>query len=302
MTTGIPVVVALGEVLWDLFPDGARFGGAPANFAQHAAALGAEVWLVTGLGDDDLGREALERLRQSPLILDHVSVLEDYPTGRVRIELNQRGEPTYRFGDDEAWDHLMWSDGLADLSRRCDAVCFGTLGQRSPDSRRVIERFVAGTSDRTLRVLDLNLRPPYTDREVIDASLQMANVLKLNDSELKVLAEHLPLSSDDEPGRLIELAERMDFRAVALTQGPRGALLYQDGATCQVDSQSVQVEDTVGAGDAFNAAIVIGLIRGAELETIGRSACRIAEYVCEQKGATPQIPGGLVPEFGRSDE
>ena len=196
----------------------------------------------------------------------------------------------------------MWSDGLADLSRRCDAVCFGTLGQRSPDSRRVIERFVAGTSDRTLRVLDLNLRPPYTDREVIDASLQMANVLKLNDSELKVLAEHLPLSSDDEPGRLIELAERMDFRAVALTQGPRGALLYQDGATCQVDSQSVQVEDTVGAGDAFNTAIVIGLIRGAELETIGRSACRIAEYVCEQKGATPQIPGGLDPEFGRSDE
>lgn len=297
-----PVVVALGEVLWDLFPDGARFGGAPANFAQHAAALGANVWLVTGLGDDDLGRDALERLRESPLILDHVSVLEDYPTGRVQIELNQRGEATYRFGEDEAWDHLAWSDGLADLSGRCDAVCFGTLGQRNPESRRVIERFVRGTSDQALRVLDLNLRPPYTDREVIDASLQMANVLKLNDSELKVLADHLGLSSDDEPGRLTELAERLDLRAVALTQGPRGAVLVRDGKICQIDSRSVPVEDTVGAGDSFTAAIVVGLIAGAELETIGRSACRIAEYVCAQKGATPRIPAELVPEFARAKD
>lgn len=297
MSDSIPVVVALGEVLWDLFPDGARFGGAPANFAHHAAALGAQVWLVTGLGNDDLGRDALQRLRDSGLHLEQVAVLNDYPSGRVHVDLNSKGEATYRFGENEAWDHLEWSDGLNDLAVKCDAVCFGTLGQRQADSRNVIERFVARTPDHCLRVLDLNLRPPFTETAVIDSSLSMANVLKLNDSELSFLSDHLSLSKSDEHGRVEQIAERFALRAVALTQGERGALLYRDGISCHVDAQPVEMADTVGAGDAFNAVIVMGLVSGADLQEIGRSACRVAEYVCSQRGATPQLPPSLLPTF-----
>ncbi len=235
------VIVALGEVLWDLFPDGARFGGAPANFAHHAASLGAQVWLVTGLGDDELGRVALERLRSSGLHLDQVAILDDYPTGSVKIELNARGEASYVFGEDEAWDHLQWSEGLGELAQRCDAVCFGTLGQRRAASREVIERFVGSTPDRCFRVLDLNLRPPFTEDAVIDSSLGLANVLKINDSELDALADHLSLSKSDEQGRVEQIAERFDLRAVAVTQGERGALLFRDGISCHVDSRSGRV-------------------------------------------------------------
>jgi fructokinase len=299
MSTPIPVVVALGEVLWDLFPDGARFGGAPANFAHHAASLGGEVWLVTAVGDDELGRAALERLGSSRLHLDQVAVLDGRPTGRVTVELNAKGEASYVFGKDEAWDHLQWSAALGDLAQRCDAVCFGTLGQRSADSREVITRFVGSTPDHCLRVLDLNLRPPFTGDAVIDSSLELANVLKLNDSELDLLADHLSLSKSDEQGRMEQIAERFDLRAVAVTLGERGALLFRDGITCQVDSQPVELADTVGAGDAFTAVISMGLVSGADLEEIGRSACRVAEYVCTQNGATPRLPESLLPPFRR---
>lgn len=297
MTQTAPVVVALGEVLWDLFPDGARFGGAPANFAHHAAALGAEVWLVTGLGADDLGREARERLNQSGLHLEHVATMEAFPTGRVTIELNARGEASYRFGANEAWDHLTWSSGLAALAERCDAVCFGTLGQRNQASRSVIERFVSSTSPRCFRVLDLNLRPPHSHLEVIDASLRLANVLKLNDGELQFLTDHLSLHRGDQESRVRELAERFGLRAIALTLGEDGALLYRDGTSCHVAAQPVAVEDTVGAGDSFTAVVTCGLVAGADLEEIARSACRVAEYVCSQKGATPRLPDDRMPRF-----
>ncbi len=297
MSDRIPVVVALGEVLWDLFPDGARFGGAPANFAHHAASLGAQVSLVTGLGNDELGREAIARLGQSGLRLEQVAVLDDYPTGRVTIELNAKAEASYRFGQDEAWDHLQWSSTLEELAADCDAACFGTLGQRHQDSRQVIERFIRATDDRCFRVLDLNLRPPFTDSSIVDSSLGLANVLKLNDSELSYLADHLSLSKVDELGRVEELASRFDLRAVALTLGERGALLFREGVSCHVESQPVDLQDTVGAGDSFTAVVVIGLVAGEELEEIARSACRVAEFVCTQKGATPQLPNSLMPRF-----
>jgi fructokinase len=297
MTHSVPTVVALGEVLWDLFPDGARFGGAPANFAHHAASLGADVWLVTGLGDDELGREARERLNQSGLQLDYVAIFQDYPTGRVEIKLNEQGEASYQFGNDEAWDHLQWSEGLAGLSVRCDAVCFGTLGQRHEDSRRVIQRFVSSTPADCFRVLDLNLRPPHSHLEVIEASLALANVLKLNGSELKFLADLLSLDGSDPESRLRELAERFEFRAVALTLGENGALLFREGSCCRVDSQPVQLEDTVGAGDSFTAVVTAGLVAGADLSEIARWACRVAEFVCSRKGATPRLPPELLPPF-----
>lgn len=297
MTNSPPIVVSLGEILWDLFPDGARFGGAPANFANHCASLGAEVWLVSGLGTDELGRAALERLSESGLRLDHVALLDQYPTGQVHVELNRKGEASYQFGRDEAWDHLKWTDELEELAGRCDAVCFGTLGQRHESSRRVIERFVRSTTPGCLRVLDLNLRPPFNDPDIIATSLEWASVLKLNEVELVHLAEHLSLLSQDEPGRLGELAERFGFHAVALTLGERGAVLSRDGVVCHVKSQPVDLRDTVGAGDAFNAVIVLGLVAKADLEQIGRSACRVAEYVCSQQGATPSMPSHLRPAF-----
>jgi fructokinase len=286
-------IVGLGEILWDVFPDGPRFGGAPANFACHAAALGGRAWMVSAVGTDQLGDSAIETLQRHRVATGCVARLADYPTGQVQVAVNGQGQPRYMFGDDEAWDHLAWGNQLAELAGRTDAVCFGTLGQRSRASRHLIQRFVGTISGSALRVCDINLRPPFVDNHVVDDSLQLANVLKLNDDELSALASRYGLSGSaaDQMG---QLQRHFELRLVALTRGERGSILRQGDRVSELSGMQVVVKDTVGAGDAFTAAITLGLLTGRELEAIHRHAAHVAAFVCTQSGATPALPDALI--------
>ncbi len=187
--TSPPVVAGIGEMLWDVYPDGAHFGGAPANFACHAASLGAESWMVSAVGDDTLGQRALDSLGTLGVRCDLVERDPVHPTGRVLVTLDADGQPQYEIERDTAWDHLAWSDELARFATRCDAVCFGSLAQRSPASRATIRRFLEAVPRPALRVFDVNLRQRFYDRDVIDASLSLASAVKLNDEELPIVAE-----------------------------------------------------------------------------------------------------------------
>ncbi len=287
-----PKIAAVGEILWDLLPDGAQFGGAPANFAHHAAALGADVSMVSAVGDDSLGHQAIEILKAAGLDVSHVSICRDHPTGAVDVSIDGHGQPTYQFHPDNAWDHLPWSDRLLELAGQVDAVCFGTLGQRSEQSRQTIQQFLRATPESSLRVFDVNLRPPFYDDQQIDQSLKLANVLKLNDEELTQLCEMYD-TDGSEIQRAQQLAERFRFRLVAVTRGQRGGLLVYGDEVSEVESQAVEIQDTVGAGDAFTAAVTLGMLQGVELDEINHAACRIAEYVCSQAGATPNVPSEL---------
>ncbi len=284
-----PRVVAVGELLWDLLPQGAQFGGAPGNFAHHAALLGANVSMVSSVGDDDLGRQAIRLLKASGLDVSQVSISKVHPTGAVHVSLDAAGHASYQFNSDDAWDHLQWSDELQKLANHSDAVCFGTLGQRNDESRRTIVKFLESTPDSALRIFDINLRPPYFDDDLIRESLSLANVLKLSDDELDHVCKINGIRGS-EVERAGEIAEKHELRLVAVTRGKRGGLLVCGGKISEVESQPVTVQDTVGAGDAFTAAITIGMLKGVDLDSINRSACRIAEYVCTQPGATPAIP------------
>lgn len=286
------VIVGIGEILWDVFPDGPRFGGAPANFACHAAGHGAAAEMVGAVGADDLGRQALEILRQRGVGTGAVQRHDDRPTGTVTVSLDSDGHASYVFAADAAWDALEWSDALADLAGQASAVCFGTLGQRGERSRRTIQRFVSATMPTALRVFDVNLRPPFFDDSVILESLALANILKLNDDELVVLSNLCGLSGS-ELERAQALADRFALRAVALTRGRKGALLVQGREYHEQAGEAVPVVDTVGAGDAFTATLVVGMLAGHTLEAINRDACRVAGFVCSQPGATPTIPNHL---------
>ena len=288
-----PVIAGIGEILWDVFPDGAKFGGAPANFAAHAAALGGDVRMVSGVGRDELGDAALQTLADKQLDTQFIQRPAEFPTGAVQISVDAAGHPTYEFGRDEAWDHLQWSDDLATLACEADAVCFGTLGQRGKASRATIQRFVAATKPGCLRVFDINLRPPFVNETVIDESLLLANVLKLNDDELPFLADRYGLSGTPIE-QMKSLAERFTLRAVVLTRGADGAVLLCGDEVSEQPGQPVSVEDTVGAGDSFTAAVVLGLLRGLPLDTISQHASRVAAFVCSQTGATPQLPRNLL--------
>ena len=291
------VVVGLGEVLWDLLPGGKKFGGAPANFAYHAKALGAEAYVVSCVGADALGSEILRELDALRLNRDYVAVDAEHPTGTVSVELDAGGKPTYIIHQNVAWDFLRLQAEMVGLAQRADAVCFGSLAQRSAMSRAAIRDFVTATRPDCLRIFDINLRQHYFDADTIIASLQWATVLKLNDEELPVVARLLSIEGTDKE-MLSTLCRRFNLGLIALTMGGQGAMLFSPEACAVQPGLPVEVADTVGAGDAFTAALAVGLLQRRDLDAINRHANRVACYVCGQPGATPPMPPGLIGTKG----
>ena len=288
-----PVVVGLGEVLWDLLPEGRQLGGAPANLAYHARALGADAAIVSGVGDDPLGREILDRLRVLGFDLRYVAVDRKRPTGTVSVELGPKGIPKFTIREGVAWDFIPWSHALAGLAVRCDAVCFGSLCQRSPVSRQTVRTFLQSVRPGALRVFDINLRQSYFDRETVHALLLESDVFKVSDGELPVVAKLIELPGGE--GAWVDaLLDRYPLRCVALTRGSKGGLLAARGErSIHPGIPAVNIVDTVGAGDAFTASLVLGLLRGKPLDAINEAANRLAAYVCTQHGAMPVVPETL---------
>lgn len=288
-------IVGLGEILWDVFPEGPQFGGAPANFACSAAELGGstvDAFIVGSVGRDDLGTRAIELLESHGVRTDFVSPAEQ-PTGQVLVTLDATGRPSFEIAQDAAWDNLAWSETLAQLAARADAVCFGTLGQRGGIARDTIQRFVRATRPDCLRILDINLRPPFWSEDVVRQSLALANVLKLNDTELPTVADILGWQGSDHD-LLERLLAQFSLRLVALTRGEQGAVLVSGtGEMSDLPAQPTTIADTVGAGDAYTAALAIGLLRDLPLAQTNAWAIRVAAFVCSQAGATPRLPEHL---------
>ena len=285
-----PKVAAIGEVLWDVFESGPRFGGAPANFACTFSAIApqADVLMISAIGNDPLGQAAIRELHQRQVDTSLVQRTEQL-TGKVDICLDNEGVASYEFLENCAWDNLRWTKPLVDNAPLLDAVCFGSLGQRSELSRETIQQFIAATSAKSLRIFDVNLRAPFFDRESIERSLELANVLKLNDEELPILADWYDLSGS-EIDKLHQIAECCNLICVALTRGANGAAVVLEQEVSEHDGVKATVVDTVGAGDAFTAALTQGLLAGADISEIVRAACELAAFVCSQPGATPGIP------------
>jgi fructokinase len=287
-----PAILSCGEVLWDLFPAGPRFGGAPANFACHAALLGAKVSLLSAVGDDARGREASAILEGFGLDVSLIRQVPAAPTGAVGVTIDAAGQPSFDIRGDAAWDQIAWTPPLAARLAVVDALYFGTLGQRSALSRATIQQaLLAATARGIPRVLDVNLRRPFFDAALIRESIAQATVLKLSDDELPEVASACGLPPAGYPIDLLRsLLTREKLALVALTRGPAGALLIS--ATEVVDQPGIPtvVCDTVGAGDAFTAALVVGWLRRDPLPTLARRACEIAAAVCAQPGAVPARP------------
>jgi fructokinase len=290
-------VVGLGEVLWDLLLSGPQLGGAPANFACHAHALGAQAQVITRVGNDEYGREIIRRFREMGLPDSSVQVDTIAPTGTATVALSGNGLAHFAIQENVAWDCIAVADEALADARETDAICFGTLAQRGEPSRSAIQQLVAATPADALRVFDINLRQRFYSRSVIEQSLRLANVLKLNDSELPTLAEMFGLTGAVKD-QIERLAKGFNLQLVALTRGENGSLLYQreDGQWSDCLSRAVKVVDTVGAGDSFTAALVLGMLRKMDLDEINSVANEVARYVCSQAGATPTLPA----EFARA--
>lgn len=285
-------IVGLGEVLWDLLPGGRQLGGAPANFAYFANLLGDRGIVASRVGEDELGRHAEAMLRRLGSGTDYLQRDSIHPTGSVQVRVDAAGQAQFEIARPVAWDFLEWTPAWQQLAEEADAVCFGTLAQRSPASRETIQQFLRSTRPQALRIFDVNLRPPFYSAEVLKTSLQLANVVKLNHEELPVLAEMLGIAWHSERAAAQALFHSHNFKLVCVTRGGCGSLLIGTQGADEHPGFRVKVADTVGAGDAFTATLVHHYLLGSPLAEMNERANRVGAWVASQVGATP------VPESG----
>ncbi len=285
-----PIIVSLGEVLWDLFPEGERFGGAPANFACHAAILGANVSMVSAVGGDRHGCEALDILRDYGIDVSLMQTVSDAATGTVGVALDSAGKPNFTIHENSAWDRIKWSDEIEARVKETDAVYFGTLGQRSEVSRRTIRRCIDAARDAGIpRIVDINLRSPFFDNDLIRESIELASILKLSDDELPEVSSACGIHSSASPETLLRhLLESQNLDLVVMTCGAQGATLATPDGVVRQQGIQTQVKDTVGAGDSFAAAFLLGLLRSEPHDQILHKACAIAAAACSHSGAVLQ--------------
>jgi fructokinase len=292
-------VVGIGEALWDLLPTGPQLGGAPVNFAYHARQLGAQARVITRVGRDVHGSNMRKRFAEMSIDDGVVQVDDQLPTGTATVVLAGAGVPQFTINDGAAWDRLEFTNEALDAVRGAHAVCFGTLAQRNPVAAVSIQKLVAATPFMSLRVFDINLRQNFYTRETIERSLRLANVVKLNEQELTMLSAIYGLRGgvNQKIERLVQL---FDLQLLALTRGEKGSVLYQGGNWSDMPGGSVDIIDTVGAGDAFTAALVMGLLNRLSLPHVHQFAESVAGFVCSCPGATPVLPHHLCATFAAS--
>lgn len=288
-----PIVVGMGEALWDVLPEGKKLGGAPANFAYHVSQFGLESRVVSAVGQDKLGAEILDNFRQKQLygLIETVP----YPTGTVQVELDAEGIPCYDIKEGVAWDNIPYTQALDGLARQTHAVCFGSLAQRSIVSRQTIHRFLDAMPDApdTLKIFDINLRQSFYSKEILCDSFRRCNVLKINDEELVTVSRMFGYPGIDLQDKCWILLAKYNLKMLILTCGVNGSYVFTPGHVSFVETPKVQVADTVGAGDSFTAAFTSAILRGRSVTEAHQLAVETSAYVCTQQGAMPVLPKTL---------
>ncbi len=295
-TRHTPLLVGIGEILWDLLPGGRQLGGAPTNVAWHASQLGMRATVVSAVGDDEPGRGLVVRLDAMGIDRSHVGVDFDHPTGTADVVLDGQGKSTFTTTEGVAWDHIALHAGLLHLSVEADVVCVGTLAQRNETSRRTVQAFLSATRPDCLRVYDVNLRQRFHNAVIVGRTIACSHVVKLNDEEWPVVSRLLDLPEDPRPGAMA-LRRRHDLHVVAITRGAAGSILCDAQGLHEHPGIACPVVDTVGAGDAFTATLAAGLVKAMPLARIHDLATRAAAHVCSQPGATPTLPDAVTAPF-----
>lgn len=287
-------IVGIGEVLWDLLPRGACLGGAPANFAYITTLMGDQGIVASRVGEDSRGIEALRRMEELGLDIDHVQTDREHSTGVVNVELDGNGQAKYEILQPVAWDRLEWSEDWQQLAKEADAICFGSLAQRSEKSRTTIRNFLAAASPNTLKIFDVNLRQTYYSQDVLAESMRLADIVKLNDEELPKIMALFKLPYKDELSSAKKLQEKFGLKVLCVTRGGRGSVLVRGRDVSEHSGFRVRVADTVGSGDAFTAGLIHEYLHGASLDLMNEVANLVGAWVASEIGAMPAPKKGAL--------
>ena len=286
-------VVGLGEVLWDVLPEGKKLGGAPANFAYHAGQfLGSDNTIaISALGKDELAEETIEALKEHEL--NYLLPRVPYPTGTVQVTLDAQGIPTYEIKENVAWDNIPFDEDIRQVAANCRAVCFGSLAQRNGVSRTTIQKFLDATPADCLKIFDINLRQHFYTKEIIQDSIRRCNILKINDEELELVGQMFGYPSLDFENKCWLILGKYNLEMLVLTCGTNGSYVFTPGQVSFQETPKVKVADTVGAGDSFTGSFVASILDGKSVVEAHKKAVEVSAYVCTQNGAMPTLPANL---------
>lgn len=289
-------VVGIGEVLWDVLPEGKKLGGAPANFAYHVSQFGLNSRVVSAIGNDKLGAEIERDFSEKGLegIIEKVA----YPTGTVQVSLDDNGVPNYTIKENVAWDNIPFTPALKELAQHTCAVSYGSLAQRNIVSRETIHAFLdAMPKEGAYKIFDINLRQNFYTKDIICESLERCNVLKINDEELVAVSRLFGYPGIDLQDKCWILLAKYDLKMLILTCGVNGSYVFTPGHVSFVETPKVTVADTVGAGDSFTAAFVSAILRGLSVSEAHKLAVNVSAYVCTQNGAMPILPDNFITKL-----
>mgnify|MGYP000652493081 FL=1 len=289
-------VVGIGEVLWDVLPEGKKLGGAPANFAYHVSQFGLNSRVVSAIGNDKLGAEIERDFSEKGLegIIEKVA----YPTGTVQVSLDDNGVPNYTIKENVAWDNIPFTTALKELAQHTCAVSYGSLAQRNIVSRETIHAFLdAMPKGGAYKIFDINLRQNFYTKDIICESLERCNVLKINDEELVAVSRLFGYPGIDLQDKCWILLAKYNLKMLILTCGVNGSYVFTPGHVSFVETPKVAVADTVGAGDSFTAAFVSAILRGLSVSEAHKLAVNVSAYVCTQNGAMPILPDNFITKL-----
>ncbi|WP_321425877.1 carbohydrate kinase [uncultured Bacteroides sp.] len=284
------IIVGLGEALWDMLPEGKKIGGAPANFAYHVSQFGFDSCVVSAIGNDALGNEILDVFHEKNLKYQLEKV--DFPTGTVQVELDAEGVPCYEIKEGVAWDNIPFTKALQTLALSTRSVCFGSLAQRSAVSREAINRFLDAMPDGEgqCKIFDINLRQNFYNKEIIENSFNKCNILKINDEELVIISRIFGYPGIDLQDTCQMLIAKYNLKMLILTCGTNGSYVFTPEEVSFLETPTVSIADTVGAGDSFTAAFCASILKGKSIREAHKLAVEVSAYICTQSGAMPQLP------------
>jgi fructokinase len=297
MNSGLYTIVGLGEIVWDLLPGGPQLGGAPANFAYYANLLGNHGIITSRVGIDALGPHTLHHLEHLGLTTAYIQIDEVHPTGTVLVQVDESGQPDFTITEEVAWDFMEWTSQWQELAFKADAICFGSMAQRTRISRETIRSFLRATRQDALRVFDMNLRQSFYSEEIIDESLRLSQVVKLNHQESLEVTEMFGLGGSNDEERARRLLQAYKLELVCVTRGAQGSLIVTDTEVVEHPGVQITIADAVGAGDAFTATLAHHYLRGAPLNRISQAANHLGAWIASQVGATPVIEQSLLKQI-----
>lgn len=293
-------IVGLGEILWDMLPNGKQLGGAPSNFAYISTLLGNEGIVASRIGRDALGDEAVQRLAKLSVGTSSIQADPVHPTGTVQVEVDHAGQPRFEIAEGVAWDFLEWTPAWQHLAAESDAICFGSLAQRAATSRATVRQFLGAANKGAMRIFDVNLRQAFHSKEVLAESMKLADIVKLNHEELPRIMQMFDLQHRDEIASADSLLELHGLKLICVTRGCRGSLLISHQTLDEHPGYRIQIGDAIGAGDAFTAALVYEFLQGAPLSRMNETANRMGAWVASRVGGMP-VPrdGGIQYELSQ---